>query len=117
MYGPSVGIAYIGSTLPSPVYALLSRLNAATVGIIALAAVRLSERAISDKITRFLVYPGGIMGILHAALWYYPIIMTRCGLATLIWDPGYGRSIEDCFKKLRWKSPKDVRFKINNFGP
>ncbi|KAK4694847.1 chromate transporter, partial [Lecanoromycetidae sp. Uapishka_2] len=54
MYGLSVGIAHVGNTLPPPVYALLSGLNAATVGIIALAAVRLSERAVTDKLTRFL---------------------------------------------------------------
>lgn len=69
MYGLSVGIAYVGSTLPTPVYALLSGLNAATVGIIALAAVQLSKRAITDKLTRFLVYLGGIMGMLYTALW------------------------------------------------
>ena len=89
MYGLSVGVGYVGSTLPSPVYALLSGLNAATVGIIALAAVRLSERAITDKLTRFLVYLGGIMGMLYTALWYYPAIMAGAGLTTWIWDMQY----------------------------
>ena len=86
MYGLSVGVAKVGSTLPNPVYALLSGLNAATVGIIALAAVRLSERAITDKITRFLVYLGAIMGMLYTSLWYYPVIMAGCGLTTCLWD-------------------------------
>ena len=89
MYGLSVGIAQVGNTLPNPVYALLSGLNAATVGIIALAAVRLSERAITDKLTRFLVYFGGIMGMLYTALWYYPVIMAGASLATWIWDMRY----------------------------
>lgn len=93
MYGFAVGVAYIGSTLPSPVYALLSGLNAATVGIIALAAVRLSERAITDKLTRFLVYLGGIMGMLYTALWYYPAIMAGAALTTLIWDLGWLQKI------------------------
>ncbi|KAL8693279.1 MAG: hypothetical protein Q9224_003785 [Gallowayella concinna] len=86
MYGLSVGISHVGDTLPSPVYALLSGLNAATVGIIALAAVNLAGRAITDKLTRILVFMGGGLGMLYAALWYYPVIMVGAGLATLIWD-------------------------------
>ncbi len=116
MYGLSVGIAYVGSTLPTPVYALLSGLNAATVGIIALAAIQLSERAITDKLTRFLVYLGGIMGMLYTALWYYPIIMAGCGLVTLIWDLGYVREIEDCFKRLGRKPPKDKKLQGNKLS-
>ena len=86
MYGLALGISRVGTTLPMPVYALLSGLNAATVGIIALAAVRLAERAITDRITRALVYLGGTMGMLYTALWYYPVIMVGAGLTTLIWD-------------------------------
>lgn len=105
MYGLSVGVSQIGSTLPSPVYALISGLNAATVGIIALAAVRLSERAITDKLTRFLVYLGGVLGMLYTALWYYPIIMIGAGLASLLWDRRYPHLLKNAtikiIKKLR----------------
>lgn len=107
MYGLSVGIVRVGSTLPNPVYALLSGLNAATVGIIALAAVRLSERAITDKVTRFLVYLGGIMGMLYTALWYYPIIMCGCGLTTLVWDLGYVHAIGNFLKHIQRKPPEE----------
>ena len=69
MYALAVGVGHIGNTLPVSVYALLSGLNAATVGIIALAAVRLAERAITDKMTRILVYLGGALGMLYTALW------------------------------------------------
>ena len=77
MYGLALGVSHVGSTLPSPVYALLSGLNAATVGIIALAATRLATRAITDKITRFLVYLSAIMGMLYTALWYDPPTIYR----------------------------------------
>jgi len=40
MYALSLGVLRINETLPDPVYALLSGLNASTVGIIALAAVQ-----------------------------------------------------------------------------
>lgn len=86
MYGLSVGISRVGNTLPLPVYALISGLNAATVGIIALAAVRLAEKAITDRLTRALVYLGGIMGILYTALWYYPVLMIGAGITTTVWD-------------------------------
>ena len=109
MYGLSVGISRVGNTLPEPVYALLSGLNAATVGIIALAAVRLSERAITDKLTRFLVYLGGIMGMLYTALWYYPIIMLGAGLTTLIWDLKYLHTATDLLKDLRKKKPPEEK--------
>lgn len=86
MYGLSLGVSQIGETLPAPVYALLSGLNAATVGIIALAAVNLAEKAITDKLTRVLVFLGGVGGMLYTALWYYPILMIGAGVATVVWD-------------------------------
>ncbi|KAI4193151.1 MAG: hypothetical protein LQ346_003995, partial [Caloplaca aetnensis] len=86
MYGLSVGIARVGDTLPAPVYALLSGLNAATIGIIALAAVNLAGRAITDELTRVLVFLGGALGMLYTALWYYPVVMVGAGLATMAWD-------------------------------
>ena len=100
MYGLAVGISRVGSTLPDPVYALLSGLNAATVGIIALAGVRLSERAITDKLTRFLVYLGGALGNLYTALWYYPVLMLGSGLVTMLWDTGYLQALAGYLKSL-----------------
>lgn len=86
MFGLSLGVSRIGDTLPGPVYALLTGLNAATVGIIALAAVQLSEKCITDKITRLLVFFGGAGGMLYTALWYYPVLMVGAGIITIIWD-------------------------------
>lgn len=40
MYGLSLGVQRINEILPGPVYALLSGLNASTVGIVAVAAVQ-----------------------------------------------------------------------------
>ena len=88
-YGLAVGISHISETLPMPVYALLSGLNGATVGIIALAAVQLSQKAITDKLTRMLVFFGGAAGMLYNALWYFPILMVAGGLSTITWDYKY----------------------------
>lgn len=86
MYGLSLGVSRIGDTLPGPVYALLSGLNAATVGIIALAAVQLAEKAITDRLTRALVFLGGVAGMLYTALWYFPVLLLSAGLATVVAD-------------------------------
>ncbi|KAK4067209.1 hypothetical protein Purlil1_13907 [Purpureocillium lilacinum] len=86
MYGLSIGVSNIGTSLPRPVYALLSGLNASTVGIIALAAVQLSEKAITDKMTRVLVFLGAAAGMLYNALWYFPLLMFLAGVAAVVHD-------------------------------
>ncbi|KAK3994821.1 chromate transporter-domain-containing protein [Cladorrhinum sp. PSN332] len=86
MFGLSIGVANIDETLPRPVYALLSGLNSATVGIIALAAVELSQKAITDKLTRIVVFLTASAGMLYNALWYFPVLMLVSGFATLIFD-------------------------------
>lgn len=86
MYGLSLGVHQLHEVLPSPVYAFLSGLNAATVGIIALAAVQLSRKAITDKLTRALVVFGGCAGLLYNALWYFPILLVGASIVTILWD-------------------------------
>lgn len=86
MYALSLGVQKMPERLPSIVYALLSGLNASTVGIIALAAVQLAEKAIRDKITRILVIFGACAGLCYSALWYFPILIVCGGIATVIWD-------------------------------
>lgn len=86
MYGLSLGIQKIPDTLPSTVYALLSGMNASTVGIIALAAVQLADKAIKDKLSRILVIFGACAGLCYTALWYFPLLIIVGGIATLVWD-------------------------------
>ncbi|KAK0619157.1 chromate transporter-domain-containing protein [Immersiella caudata] len=86
MFGLSIGVANIAETLPRPVYALLSGLNSATVGVIALAAVELSEKAITDPLTRIVVFVSASAGMLYNALWYFPVLMLVSGIATLVFD-------------------------------
>ena len=86
MFCFSLGVSRVGDKLPGAVYALLSGLNAATVGIIALAAVQLSRKVITDKLTRALVFLGGASGMLYTALWYFPALMAAAGLITMTWD-------------------------------
>lgn len=86
MYGLALGIARISDILPAVVYAFLTGLNSGTVGVILLAAVQLSEKAITDKLTRIILSVAGAAGMLYTALWYFPVLMVVGGLATLVWD-------------------------------
>jgi len=65
MFGVGMGIRNVQAELPSLVYALLSGLNAATVGLIAVAAVQLAERAITNKMERLIIASTGCIGILY----------------------------------------------------
>ena len=86
MYALSLGVQRINEILPLPVYALLSGLNASTVGIIALAAVQLAEKAIRDKLTRILVLLGACAGLCYNALWFFPVLMLIGGITSVVWD-------------------------------
>ncbi|GMG04272.1 unnamed protein product [Aspergillus oryzae] len=101
MYALSLGVQKIGDTLPLPVYALLSGLNSSTVGIIALAAVQLAEKAIRDRLTRILVIFGACAGLCHNSLWYFPLLMVLGGLASIIWDGWMSQRIRKI--KLAWR--------------
>ncbi|KAK3307772.1 uncharacterized protein B0T15DRAFT_508306 [Chaetomium strumarium] len=52
-----------------PVYALLLGLNAAT----------LSQKAITDRLTRIVVFLSSAAGMLYNALWYFPVLMVAAG--------------------------------------
>jgi hypothetical protein len=86
MYALSVGIQNVSESLPGPVYALLSGLNAATVGIVAVSAVQLAEKAIQDKVSRILVIFGACAGLCYNTLWYFPVLMLIGGLTIAVWD-------------------------------
>lgn len=106
MYGLSIGVSNIGKSLPPAVYALLSGLNAATVGIIVLAAVQLSEKAITDKLTRILVFLAAAAGMMYNALWYFPLLMLLAGIAAIVhdfrWLHGPVKAVTSAFQgKLR----------------
>ena len=115
MFGLALGIQRVNETLPDPVYALLSGLNAATVGIIALAAVQLSRKAITDKLTRLLVLGGGGAGLCYSALWYFPVLVTIGGVSTLVWDCWLREEVGAL--KVRLKKKKSEESAIEESAP
>ena len=101
MYGLSLGVQRMDERLPDPVYALLSGLNASTVGIIALAAVQLADKAIQDQWTRMLVIFGACGGMLYNALWYFPTLIAVGGICTLMWEGPIKRMLASASRRLR----------------
>ena len=91
-YTLAIGVTKINDNLPAPAYALLSGLDAAMVGIIALTSVQLSQKAITDKLTRILVFLGGSAGMLCSALWYFSVLMVLGAAATISWDYRWGHN-------------------------
>lgn len=86
MFGLSIGISHLGDTLPHPVYALLSGVNASTIGVTVFAAVKLSEKAVTDRLTRILLFLSASAGLLYTALWYLPVIVVLAGIVAIIYD-------------------------------
>ncbi|KAH8703945.1 chromate transporter-domain-containing protein [Talaromyces proteolyticus] len=102
MYCLSIGIQNVSQSLPGPVYALLSGLNAATVGIVAVSAVQLSEKAIQDNISRILVIWGACAGLCYNALWFFPVLMLIGGFVIAIWDGWLYSQIQGM--RIAWKN-------------
>jgi chromate transport protein ChrA len=103
MYGLSLGVQKMPDKLSPIVYALLSGMNASTVGIIALAAVQLADKAIKDKLSRILVIFGACAGLCYNSLWYFPVLILIGGLATLSWDIWLLQKVGRLRAKLRRK--------------
>jgi chromate transport protein ChrA len=104
MYALAIGISHVSNTLPLPVYALLSGLNAATVGVIAFAAVQLATKAITDPLSRLIVVFSACAGMCYNALWYFPVLMVGGGISTVVWDL-WARNFVVKLKK-RWRRRK-----------
>lgn len=113
MFALSLGVSKMDEILPRPVYALLCGLNSATVGIIALAAVQLSQRAITDKVSRAILFLAATAGMLYNALWYFPLLMSIAGISTMSYDGGFGPKAlvytKNLFKKIRHRQSNSNR--------
>ncbi|KAK8062435.1 hypothetical protein PG997_014532 [Apiospora hydei] len=86
MFGLSIGVSNVGEDLPGPLYSLLSGLNAATEDIITLAAAGLSDRAVTGKLTRIVVFLTAPAGMLYNALWYFHVLVFAAVCATVVHD-------------------------------
>ena len=101
MYALAIGISHVSNSLPLPVYALLSGLNAATVGVIAFAAVQLATKAITDPLSRLIVVFSACAGLCYNALWYFPVLMVGGGISTAVWDLWARDFVGNL--KIRWR--------------
>lgn len=117
MYALSVGVGNLSRTLPEPVYALLSGLNAATVGIVAVSAVQLAEKAICDKISRILIIFGACAGLCYNTLWYFPVLMLGGGLVIAIWDGWLYARVQKAKTTWRNRHNRPIDSEVANTTP
>ncbi|EXJ64298.1 hypothetical protein A1O7_00634 [Cladophialophora yegresii CBS 114405] len=101
MYGLSLGVQRINTVLPGAAYGFLSGLNASTVGIVALAAVNLADKAIKDKLSRCLVIFGACAGLCYNSLWYFPTLIIAGGILTALWDVRLRQALARLRRKLK----------------
>jgi chromate transport protein ChrA len=94
MAGLGAGVAHIPDVLPPLVLALLTGLNAAAVGLIALAAVQLATASATDRLTLLLLWLTAAFGICYHAPWMYPTLIAAGGITTLVWD----------FRRVWWRT-------------
>jgi hypothetical protein len=116
MFALSLGVRRINEVLPSIAYAVLSGLNASTVGIVALAAVQLAEKAIKDKLSRILVIGGACAGLCYNSLWYFPTIVVIGGLITVLWDCYLRQKVGKLRAKWRQRKHRDEQGEAERNG-
>jgi chromate transport protein ChrA len=76
MAGLGRGVAELGPSIPTYLHYLENGLTSAAVGLIALAAYKLSKKIISDKIDTSLALLACVLGInFTASAWLYPSLM------------------------------------------
>ncbi|KAG8630640.1 hypothetical protein KVT40_002259 [Elsinoe batatas] len=107
MLALGLGIQQVGDVLPAVAYAFLTGLNAAIVGIIALAATQLSNKSIKGQLDRVLIVFGGCAGLLYSSLWYFPVIIVSGGIITITWTHGLLPIITRL--RVKWEVRKAVR--------
>ncbi|KAH8813909.1 chromate transporter-domain-containing protein [Flagelloscypha sp. PMI_526] len=106
MAGLAAGVRHFPEQLPPMVLALLTGVNAAAVGLIALAAFQLSQGCITDSITRLLVLFSASIGVCYHAPWVYPVLVIVGGIATVLAD--YWRKVFRFFSQKFSRRPPSV---------
>lgn len=109
MFSLSLGVQRMSEISPDPIYAFLSGLNASTVGVVAEAAVQLSEKCIKDRVSRILVLLGACAGLCYSALWYFPLLVMIGGISTAIWDLWLGKRI----RRIRQKRARKRQVQVD----
>ena len=114
MYALAIGISHVSNNLPLPVYALLSGLNAATVGVIAFAAVQLATKAITDPLSRLVVVFSACAGLCYNSLWYFPVLMAGGGMSTVVWDLWARNFVGNL--KIEWRKRRSQAENLESTG-
>ncbi|KAL8276404.1 hypothetical protein RQP46_011202 [Phenoliferia psychrophenolica] len=98
MFLIALGVSHLPPSLPSIVAALLTGLNASSVGLIFFAALQLTRNTATTPITRIILFMTAAIGSCYSAVWLFPVLTIGGGVITLIadwsgWIEIYGRVV------------------------
>jgi chromate transport protein ChrA len=86
MFCLALAVKHIPSSLPPLVLALLTGLNAAAVGLIFLAAYKLTQLTAVDSVTRIVLFSSAAIATCYISPWLFPVLTVSGGIVTFIWD-------------------------------
>ncbi|KAI1758952.1 hypothetical protein GGR53DRAFT_524265 [Hypoxylon sp. FL1150] len=97
-YGLSIPfVSSVQGALPRVVYVFLSGLNATIVGVIALAAVEHSTKAVTDEFSRVVLFLNVSAAWLYSTPWYLPVLILVSGRAIALynfrWLRGHAKAV------------------------
>src|SRR3984957_19265962 len=101
MFLLALAVKHIPSALPPLVLALLTGLNAAAVGLICLAAYKLTQMTAVDSITRLVLFASAAIGTCYTSAWLFPVLTVAGGVVTLLWDLDQVQNIVRMRKRVR----------------
>ncbi|GAA5975447.1 hypothetical protein JCM21900_002114 [Sporobolomyces salmonicolor] len=108
MTGVAFAVRRIPSTLPNIVFALFTGLNAATVGLVALAAYQLSKKVVTDQTTRLLLFFSGAIAACYESQWLYPVLMVAGGTTTLVVDRAKVHRVRSAARRAEGPHPSRI---------
>jgi len=91
MFALSFLVDRIPAALPPLAQAVLTALNASAVGLIALAAYKLSLSTATDRMTLLMLYVTAAIGTCYESKWLFPVLLAGSGVVTFVWDLGVGQ--------------------------
>ncbi|KAF9288571.1 hypothetical protein BGZ68_010949 [Mortierella alpina] len=103
-----VGILIGGVKSGIPLWAtrLEQGLASAAIGLVALAAYRMSTTLATDKLTRILALIAGSVTVLYSAPWLLPVVMIAGGLVSYIFDAFVAPFVSNLIEKRKARRDK-----------
>eukprot|EP00906_Rhabdomonas_costata_P036796 RCo051583 len=82
----AIGVSHISTPFPAVVVHLTNGLVSVAVGLVAVAAYKLSQKVVTDTVTMLVCAGAACVSVAYSAAWVDPSLMVAGGLLTFLWD-------------------------------